>query len=85
MQLRGFSDGGLVDVNHAAAAELSLLPGIGPELAQRIVVDRRDRGPFRTADELVQRGLVSPRALHRLAPRVVCIGAGAPFPPMRSF
>jgi SARP family transcriptional regulator, regulator of embCAB operon len=72
-QLRGFSDGGLVDVNHATAAELSVLPGVGPELAYLIVHDRDQRGPFRNADELVGRGLVGARQMARIAPRLVCI------------
>jgi DNA-binding SARP family transcriptional activator len=72
-QLRGYSDGGLVDVNHAAAAELTVLPGIGPDLAYRIVHDRQQRGPFRTTDELVARGVVTARQMARIAPRVVCI------------
>ncbi|HEY0535382.1 MAG TPA: BTAD domain-containing putative transcriptional regulator [Actinoplanes sp.] len=72
-QLRSFSDGGLVDLNHAAAVELTALPGIGPELAYRIVHDRDQRGPFRTVDELVARGAVTARQMARIAPRLVCI------------
>ncbi|MFI6073465.1 BTAD domain-containing putative transcriptional regulator [Actinoplanes sp. NPDC051343] len=78
-QLRSFSDGGLVDINHAAASELTALPGVGPELAYRIVHDRHQRGPFRTADELVARGLVTARQMARIEPRVVCIAAAPSF------
>ena len=87
LQLRSFSDGGLVDINHAAAAELALLPGIGPELAHLIVVDRHHRGLFRSGDELVERGLLSARSLARITPRVISIAsdrsgvAGSPIPP----
>lgn len=87
LQLRSFSDGGLVDINHAAAAELALLPGIGHEVAHRIVVDRHHRGPFRSPDELVERGLLPPRILARITPRVMCIApdamraTGSPIPP----
>jgi DNA-binding SARP family transcriptional activator len=87
LQLRSFSDGGLVDINHAAAAEFALLPGIGHEQAHRIVVDRHHRGPFRSADEMVERGLLPPRVLARITPRVMCIApdssrpAGSPIPP----
>jgi len=35
-----------VDVDRATAAELELLPRIGPALAKRIVEDRDARGPF---------------------------------------
>jgi hypothetical protein len=72
-QFRGYSDGGLVDINHAEAAEFTVLPGIGPELAYRIVHERHQRGPFRIADELVARGVVTARQMARIAPRLVCI------------
>lgn len=72
-QLRSFSDGRLVDINHATAAELSTLPGVGPETAYRIVHERAQRGPFRTVDELVARGAVPVRQIGRIASRTVCI------------
>lgn len=43
-----------LDVNTAAAAELEELPGIGPELAARIVADREKNGPFETEEELTR-------------------------------
>lgn len=49
-----------IDVNHATAAELEALPGIGPTTAARIV---RSRGghPFTRVEELQTRGLVTAR------------------------
>lgn len=49
-----------IDVNHATAAELEALPGIGPTIAARIV---RSRGghPFTRIEELQTRGLVTAR------------------------
>lgn len=41
-----------VDVNSASAAELSVLPGIGPSLAGRIVELRDLRGGFERFEEL---------------------------------
>lgn len=41
-----------VDVNGASAAELSVLPGIGPSLAGRIVELRERRGGFGRVEEL---------------------------------
>ncbi len=85
LQLRNFSDGGLVDINHAVAAEFASLPGVGHEAAHRIVVDRYHRGPFRSPDEMVERGLLPPRILARITPRVICIApesAGHVAPPM---
>ncbi|MEK6206310.1 MAG: ComEA family DNA-binding protein [Chloroflexota bacterium] len=49
-----------IDVNHATAAELEALPGVGPTTAARIV---RSRGghPFARIEELQTRGLVTAR------------------------
>jgi len=42
-----------VNLNTAPAEELTQLPGIGPELAQRIVEYREGHGPFQTAAEIM--------------------------------
>ena len=49
-----------VDLNHASAAELEGLPGIGPSTAARIVRSR-DARPFARVEEVQTRGLVPPR------------------------
>jgi competence protein ComEA len=49
-----------IDVNHATAAELEALPGIGPTTAARIVRSRGGR-PFARIEELQTRGLVTAR------------------------
>jgi competence protein ComEA len=41
-----------LDLNVATAAELELLPGIGPATAAAIVDDRERHGPFATIDDL---------------------------------
>ena len=41
-----------LDVNRAAAAELAVLPGVGPGLAQRIVEERERRGRFESPEAL---------------------------------
>jgi len=41
-----------VDINTAGAGELERLPGIGPVLAQDIIVYRKNRGGFKAIDEL---------------------------------
>ena len=43
-----------LDLNSATAAELMELPGIGVELAERIVAYREEHGPFGTEDELLK-------------------------------
>ena len=43
---------GPISINSAGAAELTELPGIGPELAKRIVAYREKHGPFKTISQL---------------------------------
>lgn len=61
-----FDDGGLVDVNAVPETVLAGLPGVGPQRAWAIVVDRSRRGPFTTVDDLVTRGLLVPAELDSL-------------------
>ncbi len=60
----------LIDVDTAPASELQLLPSIGPKLAQRIVDDRVNRGPFGGLRGLDRVSGIGPVALERLAPFV---------------
>lgn len=57
-----------IDINAAGASELQLLPGIGPTLAERIVADRLERGPFSTLDDLARVEGVGPRTIADLRP-----------------
>ncbi len=57
-----------VDLNRAGARELDGLPGIGPVLAERIVLQRRRYGPFLGLDELLAVRGVGPRLLERIRP-----------------
>jgi competence protein ComEA len=41
-----------LSVNHATAEQLDALPGVGPALAQRIVLYRQQHGFFRSLDQL---------------------------------
>ena len=43
-----------LDLNTAAAEELERLPGIGQELAARIVAHRAQNGPFTAIEELME-------------------------------
>ena len=57
-----------VDVNAAEWPELSQLPGIGEELARRIVQSREQDGPFADQQELRRVRGIGPRTLERIHP-----------------
>lgn len=59
-----------LNLNTASAAELELLPGIGPALAARIVEDRAANGPFRSVDDLDRVKGIGPKTLGRI--RALC-------------
>jgi competence ComEA-like helix-hairpin-helix protein len=59
-----------IDVNTAPAAELELLPSIGPALADRIVTHRTEHGPFDSLKALDSVPGIGPRTLEDLAPFV---------------
>ena len=67
-----------LDVNRASAAELELLPGVGPTRAARLVESRRQRGSFTRLVELDDPGLLGPGAAERLAPYLLPLPAEAP-------
>ncbi len=55
-----------VDLNQADQAELLLLPGIGPVLAERILHHRRAHGPFANVDDLRRIPGIGPATLERV-------------------
>jgi len=67
---------GRIDINRASAAELELLPRIGPTLSKRIVAFREKNGPFRTIDALDRVKGIGPKTIERLRP-LVSIGERA--------
>ena len=69
----------VVDVNHASAAELALLPRVGPQLAQAIVEARRSR-QFESLADLAEVSGVGPATLQELREHV---RFGPPSPPTR--
>jgi len=61
----------ITNVNTAPASEISLLPGIGPALAQRIVLDRETNGPFGSLDDLGRVRGIGPKTIIQITPLVV--------------
>jgi competence protein ComEA len=59
--------GGLVNLNTADATELETLPGLGPELAARIVEWRTQNGRFSSVDDLLNVTGIGAKTLSGLA------------------
>lgn len=57
-----------VNVNTATAAELRLLPRIGPALSARIIEDREANGPFESLDDLRRVRGIGPRTVEIIRP-----------------
>lgn len=58
--------GGKVNINTADAATLEALPGIGPELAQRILDYRQAHGPFARIEGLLDVPGIGPGILEKI-------------------
>jgi competence ComEA-like helix-hairpin-helix protein len=71
--LRALRLGQGIDINRASAADLELLPGIGPKLAERIVADRSQNGSFRNVKDLIRVNGIGPATLSRIE-RLVTTG-----------
>lgn len=67
-----------LDVNRATAAELAELSGIGDALAQRIVDDREQNGPFASVDALTRVPGIGARTLEAIRDRIGVSGVDAP-------
>jgi competence ComEA-like helix-hairpin-helix protein len=60
----------LIDPNTASAAELRLLPSVGPALARNIIEHRETVGPFRDLTDLDAVPRIGERTLKGIAPFV---------------
>lgn len=56
----------IININNASAAELNRLPGIGPVLAERIVMYRQEHGPFRLPEHLMMVRGISDRKFREI-------------------
>ena len=57
-----------LDINTAPGTELSLLPGIGPTMASRIIDTRKQRGPFKSVDDIIQVSGIGKITLQKMRP-----------------
>lgn len=65
-----------IDVNTATAAQLELLPGIGPSRAAAIIESRQSIGPFRTVEDLARVHGIGPATVEGVRPYVRIEAAG---------
>jgi competence protein ComEA len=65
-----------VDINTADVDRLTELPGIGRAIAQRIVDYRKEHGPFKAVEELLNVRGIGDRSLARIRDRVTVGGKG---------
>src|SRR5687768_10065801 len=64
---------GVVNLNTATAAELQLLPGVGPAKAEQILAYRKQR-PFRTIEELARIKGIGRKTVNKLRPHLTVSG-----------
>jgi competence ComEA-like helix-hairpin-helix protein len=60
-----------IDINTASAAEMSVLPGLGPLLAERFVDNRATQGPIASIDDLDRVNGFGPAIIERIRPYAV--------------
>ena len=63
----------LVDVNRATWPEIIQLPGLGEVLAQRVITEREQNGPFRDVDDLVRVDGIGVKTLEKIRPYLLPI------------
>ena len=59
-----------VDLNHASAEQLALLPGVGPKMAERILAYRQENGGFKSLADLDNVKGIGEKRLETLKPLV---------------
>ena len=63
-----------VDINRAGVEELLTLPGVGPAIAERILIWRREHR-FESVDDLLEVKGIRPTTLERLRSRATVVGS----------
>ena len=59
-----------MDINRAEVRDLTLLPGIGPTLAARIVANRETEGPYDKPRALLRVTGIGPATLAKIEPQL---------------
>jgi len=62
-----------VDLNSATQAQLETLPGVGPEIAKRIIEFRKSRGMFRSVEQLDGVKGIGTKMMEKLRPLVTVV------------
>lgn len=57
-----------ISINTAQTDELDVLPGIGPALADRIVVYRKEHGPFKAVEDIKKVKGIGNKLLEKMLP-----------------
>ena len=65
---------GVVNINSADAAQLSLLPRVGAKAAERIIAYRTEHGPFKKTSDLMQVKGFGAKTYERVAPYITVDG-----------
>jgi competence protein ComEA len=65
---------GKVNINDATVEQLSLLPRVGPSVAQRIIDFRKEIGGFKSVEDLMLVRGIGEKTFERLAPYVSLSG-----------
>lgn len=73
--------GFVVDINHADAATLAALPGLGPTTARRVIEDRNTRGRFETPQQLARVKGIGDITVRHMLPYIIC-GPGVTYLPL---
>jgi competence protein ComEA len=60
--------GPAVNINTASAESLDALPGIGPSLAAKIILDREQNGAYASCDDLARVSGIGPSTVEKLKP-----------------
>lgn len=65
-----------VDLNTASKEQLAALPGVGPELADKIIAGR----PYKSVDDFMSKNVIPASAAGKLKGKLTVSGGAAPMP-----